>query len=67
MLGVGEAALSVADVYASVADVPSAGGIALFSGVVRNEDEGRAEINYRGRRAYQLSVARGGGGLPGAS
>lgn len=42
MLGVGEAALSVADVYASVADVPSAGGIALFAGVVRDEDEGRA-------------------------
>jgi len=42
MLGVGEAPLSVADVYASVADVPSAGGIALFSGVVRDEDDGRA-------------------------
>jgi molybdopterin synthase catalytic subunit len=41
MLGVGEAPLSVADVYASVADVPSAGGIDLFVGVVRNEDEGR--------------------------
>jgi molybdopterin synthase catalytic subunit len=42
MLGVGDAPLSVADVYASVADVPSAGGIDLFVGVVRNEDEGRA-------------------------
>jgi molybdopterin synthase catalytic subunit len=42
MLSVGEAPLSVADVYASVADVPSAGGIALFVGVVRNEDDGRA-------------------------
>ena len=42
MLGVGETPLSVADVYASVADVPSAGGIALFSGVVRDEDDGRA-------------------------
>jgi molybdopterin synthase catalytic subunit len=41
MLGVGEAPLSVADVYASVADVSSAGGIALFVGVVRDEDEGR--------------------------
>jgi len=48
MLGVGEAPLSVADVYASVADEPTAGGIALFSGVVRNEDEGRpvAELGY---------------------
>jgi molybdopterin synthase catalytic subunit len=48
MLGVGEAPLSVADVYASVADVPSAGGIALFVGVVRDEDEGRAvaELGY---------------------
>jgi len=42
MLGVGEAPLSVADVYLSVSDVPSAGGIALFAGVVRDEDEGRA-------------------------
>ncbi len=42
MLGVGEAPLSVADVYWSVCDVPSAGGIALFAGVVRDEDEGRA-------------------------
>lgn len=42
MLAVGDAPLSVAEVYASVADVPSAGGIALFSGVVRDEDEGRA-------------------------
>jgi molybdopterin synthase catalytic subunit len=41
MLGVGEAPLSVADVYASVDDVPSAGGIAIFVGVVRDEDEGR--------------------------
>src|SRR5262249_53192886 len=41
MLGVGEAPLSVADVYWSVCDVPSA-GIALFAGVVRDEDEGRA-------------------------
>lgn len=40
-LGVGDVPLSVADAYASVADVPSAGGIALFVGVVRNEDEGR--------------------------
>jgi molybdopterin synthase catalytic subunit len=42
MLGVSEAPLSVPDVYASVSDVPSAGGIALFVGVVRDEDEGRA-------------------------
>ncbi len=41
MLGVGDTPLSVADVYASVADAPSVGGIALFVGVVRNEDEGR--------------------------
>lgn len=38
----GEVPLSVADVYASVSDVPSAGGIDLFVGVVRNEDEGRS-------------------------
>lgn len=41
MLGVGDAPLSVSDVYASVCDVPSAGGIALFVGVVRDQDEGR--------------------------
>lgn len=48
MLSVGEAPLSVAEVYESVADVPSAGGIALFSGVVRNEDEGRSvtDLSY---------------------
>jgi molybdopterin synthase catalytic subunit len=48
MLGVGESPLSVADVYASVSDVPSAGGIALFVGVVRDEDEGRGvtELGY---------------------
>jgi molybdopterin synthase catalytic subunit len=48
MLGVGEAPLSVSDVYASVCDVPSAGGIAFFVGVVRDEDEGRAvtDLSY---------------------
>lgn len=48
MLGVGEEPLSVADVYTSVADVPSAGGIVLFVGVVRNEDGGRgvSELGY---------------------
>ena len=48
LLGISEDPLSVADVYASVADVPSAGGIALFSGVVRDEDAGRgvAELGY---------------------
>jgi molybdopterin synthase catalytic subunit len=48
MLGVGESPLSVADVYASVSDVPSAGGIALFAGVVRDVDQGRAvtDLNY---------------------
>ena len=42
MLSVSEAPLSVPDVYASVSGVPSAGGIAMFVGVVRDEDEGRA-------------------------
>src|ERR1700690_3548324 len=48
MLGVGESVLSVADVYASVADTPSAGGIDLFVGVVRDEDNGRSvmELDY---------------------
>jgi molybdopterin synthase catalytic subunit len=43
-----EAPLSVPDVYASVADVPSAGAIALFSGIVRNEDRGRqvSDLGY---------------------
>lgn len=41
LLAITEDPLSVADVYASVSDVPSAGGIALFSGVVRDEDAGR--------------------------
>ena len=40
--------MSVADVYASVSDVPSAGGIALFVGVVRDVDDGRTvtELGY---------------------
>jgi len=48
MLSVRESSLSVADVYASVCDVPSAGGIALFVGVVRDEDDGRAvtDLSY---------------------
>ena len=48
MLGVGEVPLSVADVYASVCDVASAGGIALFVGVVRDEDEGKSvtDLSY---------------------
>jgi len=48
MLGVSETPVSVADVYASVADIPSAGGIDLFVGVVRDEDDGRAvtELSY---------------------
>lgn len=41
MLGVSETPLSVADVHASVADVATAGGLALFVGAVRNEDGGR--------------------------
>lgn len=38
----------MADVYASVADAPSAGGIDLFVGVVRDEDNGRGviELDY---------------------
>ena len=44
----GDSPLSVSDVYASVCDVPSAGGIALFVGVVRDEDGGRAvtDLSY---------------------
>lgn len=48
MLGIGDAPLSVADVYASVCDVASAGGIALFVGVVRDEDQGKSvtDLSY---------------------
>lgn len=58
MLGVGEAPLSIADVYASVSDVPSAGGIALFVGVVRNEDEGRGvtELGYSAHPTVETSL-----------
>lgn len=42
MLEVGDVPLSVGEVYSSVCDEPAAGGIALFVGVVRNEDGGRA-------------------------
>jgi molybdopterin synthase catalytic subunit len=58
MLGVGEAPLSVADVYWSVCDVPSAGGIALFAGVVRDEDEGRAvtDLGYSAHPSVEASL-----------
>jgi molybdopterin synthase catalytic subunit len=41
LLGIHTEPLSLPAVYSSVCKVPSAGGIAVFSGVVRNEDEGR--------------------------
>jgi len=58
MLGVGEAPLSVADVYWSVCDVPAAGGIALFAGVVREEDEGRAvtDLGYSAHPSVEVSL-----------
>jgi len=58
MLGVGDAPLSVADVYASVSDVPSAGGIALFVGVVRDEDEGRGveELGYSAHPTVEVPL-----------
>jgi molybdopterin synthase catalytic subunit len=58
MLGVGESPLSVPDVYASVCDVPSAGGIALFVGVVRDEDEGRAvtDLSYSAHPSVELRL-----------
>ncbi len=48
LLEVTDRPLSVGEVYASVSDVPSAGGIAMFVGVVRDEDEGRAvtDLSY---------------------
>jgi len=51
MLHVGSEELSVADVYASVADTPSAGGIDMFIGVVRNEDGG-CEVSELGYTAH---------------
>ena len=53
LLAITEEPLSVADVYASVSDVPSAGGIALFSGGVRDEDAGRGVT----RLAYEAHPA----------
>jgi molybdopterin synthase catalytic subunit len=47
LLGVGEDPLSVPEVYASVTGTPAAGGIALFSGVVREENDGRAVTELR--------------------
>jgi molybdopterin synthase catalytic subunit len=48
VLGVGETPLSVPEIYASVENTPAAGGIALFSGVVREENDGRpvTELRY---------------------
>jgi molybdopterin synthase catalytic subunit len=58
VLGVRESPLSVADVYSSVCQVPSAGGIALFAGVVRNEDEGRAvtDLGYSAHPSVEVSL-----------
>ncbi len=58
MIGVGDAPLSVDKVYASVSDVPSAGGIALFVGVVRDEDEGRsvARLGYTAHPTVELRL-----------
>jgi molybdopterin synthase catalytic subunit len=56
MLGIGEAPLSVADVYASVSDVSSAGGIAVFAGVVRDEDNGRG-VSKLGYSAHPTAEA----------
>lgn len=56
LLGISGEPLSVADVYASVADVPSAGGVALFSGVVRDEDAGRGVTGLQ-YEAHPTAVA----------
>jgi len=58
MLGVAEAPLSLPDVYASVSDVPSAGGIALFVGIVRNADAGRdvTELSYSAHPTVETSL-----------
>lgn len=58
MLAVGDTPLSVSDVYASVCDVPSAGGIALFVGVVRDEDEGRAvtDLSYSAHPSVEVRL-----------
>lgn len=54
----GEAPLSVADVYASVCDVPSAGGIDMFVGVVRDEDNGRGvtKLSYSAHPTVETSL-----------
>jgi molybdopterin synthase catalytic subunit len=48
MIGISDAPLVPADVYASVSAEPSAGGIAFFVGVVRDHDHGQAvsELRY---------------------
>lgn len=53
-----EAPLSLPDVYASVSDVPSAGGIALFVGIVRNADAGRdvTELSYSAHPTVETSL-----------
>jgi molybdopterin synthase catalytic subunit len=48
IIGIREAPLDLADVYASVSAEPSAGGIAFFVGAGRDHDHGRAvsELRY---------------------
>jgi molybdopterin synthase catalytic subunit len=47
VIGISEAPLVPADIYASVSAEPSAGGIAFFVGAVRDHDHGRAVSQLR--------------------
>ena len=57
MLAISDAPLSVSEVYQSVSDEPAAGGIALFVGVVRNEDDGR-DVTALGYSAHPSAIVR---------
>jgi molybdopterin synthase catalytic subunit len=57
-LGISSSPLSVPDIYASVCGVPTAGGIALFAGVVRDQDHGRpvTELGYSAHPSAEASL-----------
>jgi molybdopterin synthase catalytic subunit len=58
ILGISESPLSLTDIYASVSVVSTAGGIALFVGVVRSADHGRAvtSLGYSAHPSAESSL-----------
>ena len=61
LVGIRDEALSVDEVYAAVSD-PAAGGICLFVGTIRAEDDGRG-VEGLGYSAHPTAPGRAGRGV----